>query len=207
MDAKKSHEFRDIFRQMMDARRKSGLRLKDVVDLCLDQKEKLESPEYQALKITETTIICQAFVFFFAGQDQISTIASYMIYQILKNPEIEAKIYQELDTFQQKITPENVSKLAYLNACIHESLRLVPFFSRTERVCTKPWHYRSEELDLQLTIPSGMVVQIPIWAANRNPRHFPDPEKFLPDRFLSPKKEKLHPYAFTSFGHGPRSIS
>jgi len=205
MDAKRSDAFREIFLQMMDARRKSGEKKRDVIDLCIEQMDKMDTPEYKRIGITEQTIICQAFVFFFAGQDQISNVSSVMMNFILKNPEVEKKVYQELDAFLErhkgKIEFENINELQYLNACLMEALRFVPFFSRTERVCTKDW----ESKEFNLKVQKGMTMIIPIWAANQNPKYFKNPETFDPERFMPANKDKLHPYALTSFGFGPRS--
>jgi len=114
-------------------------------------------------------------------------------------------MYQELDAFLEKhkgkIEYENIYELQYLNACLTEALRFVPFFSRTERKCTKDW----ENKEFNFKIKEGMTVIIPIWAANQNPKYFKDPETFDPERFMPGNKDKLHPYALTSFGFGPRS--
>jgi len=124
---------------------------------------------------------------------------------ILQNPEIEKKLYQEVDqVYKQhngRIQHEALVELPYLLACLNETLRFFPYFSRTERVCTKDW--KNDEFNLE--IKKDVTVIIPIWASNRNPKYFPEPEKFDPDRFLPVNKDKLHPYAFTSFGHGPRN--
>lgn len=160
--------------------------------------DKLDTPEYKRIGITEKTIVCQAFVFFFAGQDQIANISSVMVNFMIKNPDVERKVYQELDAFLErhkgKIEFENIYELQYLHACLTEALRFVPFFSRTERVCTKDW----ENKEFNLKIKKGITVVIPIWASNQNPKYFKDPETFDPERFMPANKDKLHPYALTS---------
>jgi cytochrome P450 len=52
-----------------------------------------------------------------------------------------------------------------------------------------------------------MPVIISLWGANRNPEYVDDPEDFKPSRFMPGNKEKMHPYAFTSFGFGPRNCA
>jgi len=204
LDLKKSYAFRDVLQEMIDRRRKSGEKKRDVVDICIEQLDKLDTEEYKKWNITVNTILMQGFVFFFAGQDQLSTISSCMMYYVLKNPSIEKRLYEEIDSYFQnheEINYADINNFPYLNACLYETARLVPFFNRTERVCTKDW----ENEEFNLKIKKGMTVMIPIWAANRNPAYFPDPETFNPDRFLPENKEQLNPYSFTSFGHGPRN--
>lgn len=191
--------------QMMETRRQARKKSKeegpgDTLDFFITLMDKVDTPEFKKLKITKHTVVAQAVMIFIGGQDQISTIVAVMIYNLLLHPEIEASVYRELDKVVGKINYETLSQLPYLQACITEAARLNPFFSRTERVCTRDW----DNDEFNLHIKKGMVVQINIWACNRNPKYFTDPDKFSPDRFLPGRKEKLHPYAMTSWGFGPR---
>lgn len=47
---------------------------------------------------------------------------------------------------------------------------------------------------------------IDVYSVHRNPKYWPDPEVFRPERFLpgSPEAENLHSDAFLPFGIGPR---
>lgn len=166
--------------------------------------DRLETPEFKKLGITYDTVMAQPTLPYFAAQEQMSTILINMFYNMAKDSEIERKIYEELDRFLERhngeIEFENIKELNYLMACITESLRLYPFFSRLERVCTQDWVGNSG-----LQIKKGMTVIIPIYAANRNPAHFPNPEKFDPERFTPANRGKIHPYALMSYGHGPRN--
>lgn len=54
-------------------------------------------------------------------------------------------------------------------------------------------------------VPAGAYVMIFIYAMNRNPKYYPDPENFDPDRFSPENRVNKHPYEFLSFSAGPRN--
>ncbi|CAL8098958.1 unnamed protein product [Orchesella dallaii] len=181
LNAEAVKRFSIIFKQMMEQRRKSGEKKNDVVDMCIEWADKLDTPKMREEGITTT------------------------LYYIATNPEIAKKAYAEVDAVFQRnngiITHESIPELVYINVCINESLRLYPFFYRTERECTKEW--RNEKYNL--TVKKGMIIQLPSWAANRNPEYNEDPEKYDPERWMPENKDRINVYSSTSFGHGPRN--
>nr|CAI5833647.1 unnamed protein product [Callosobruchus analis] len=86
--------------------------------------------------------------------------------------------------------------MKYLEAAINEALRLyspIPGFGRKLTG------------DIQLdgvTLPKGLTVICLIYSVHHNPKYFPDPEKFLPERFLN---SDIKPYTHIPFSAGPRN--
>ncbi|WP_137390173.1 cytochrome P450 [Rhodoligotrophos defluvii] len=79
-----------------------------------------------------------------------------------------------------------------LNSAIEETLRFEPPITLIPRIAREPVEVGNE------TIPAGAVVQLSIAAANRDPAHFPDPDRF--DIARNPKR-------ILSFGHGPHGCA
>lgn len=51
----------------------------------------------------------------------------------------------------------------------------------------------------------GTGIGIPTFAFHRDPQYFPNPDKFDPERFSEENKHKIHPFAYSPFGLGPRN--
>ena len=68
------------------------------------------------------------------------------------------------------------------------------------RACTKDYQIP----ETNFTIPKGTPIYIPILGFHMDPRYFPEPEKFDPNRFSSENKRNITSGAFIPFGEGPR---
>ncbi|GBO16738.1 hypothetical protein AVEN_142419-1 [Araneus ventricosus] len=66
----------------------------------------------------------------------------------------------------------------YLDNVISETLRLYPSFSRLERVAGADYKLGSTGL----VISKGTTLVIPVYALQRDPKLYPDPNRFDPDK-------------------------
>ncbi|OWR53727.1 cytochrome P450 [Danaus plexippus plexippus] len=82
---------------------------------------------------------------------------------------------------------------------IHEVLRLYPVLGVLTREVMK-----SYTLPTGLKLEKGNRIHIPLYHIHRDPKFFPNPEEFRPERFFGEEKKKVVPYSFMPFGEGPR---
>ncbi len=86
----------------------------------------------------------------------------------------------------------------FLDAFVKESARLQPIFAISLPEIT------TEELTLgYYIIPAGTSVSVDNYGLNRDETKWPNPEQFLPDRFIDNKEEISH-FHWNRFGMGPR---
>jgi cytochrome P450 family 9 len=56
-----------------------------------------------------------------------------------------------------------------------------------------------------MEVHPGDILFIPIIGLHRDAKHYPDPERFDPERFSDENKHKINPLTYLPFGVGPRS--
>ncbi len=154
--------------------------------------------------LTDKEILSQAILFFIAGFDTTATTISLLAYNLVKHPECQTKLIDEVDEMLKKnggqINYETVNELKYLDQCINETLRLYPPALRTDRECSQDYQYDNNGVVVR--IPKGQVVNICIWAVHHDPEIYPEPDKFDPERFSDEEKSARDPAHFIPFGVG-----
>ncbi|NWZ01180.1 THAS synthase, partial [Loxia curvirostra] len=93
---------------------------------------------------------------------------------------------------------QNVQELPYLDMVIAETLRMYPPAFRFTREAAK------DTVVLGQHIPAGAVIEIAVGHLHHSPEFWPEPEKFIPERFTEEAKKERHPFAYLPFGAGPR---
>ncbi|KAG8176930.1 hypothetical protein JTE90_018713 [Oedothorax gibbosus] len=89
--------------------------------------------------------------------------------------------------------------MKYLDNVISETLRMYPPLPRLDRTADAEYTIGG------ITVKKGMLVTIPIFGMHRDPKLYPDPDRFDPNRFSPEEKAKRDPYAYLPFGAGPRN--
>ncbi|XP_058837443.1 cytochrome P450 9e2-like [Topomyia yanbarensis] len=161
-----------------------------------------------SFQMTDLDMVAQCLIFFTAGFDTVSTCLTFLVYELTINPDVQQRLYEEvIQTAKQldgsPIGYETLQKMRYLDMCVSESLRLWPPVAMVDRLCISD--YRVDDGRLNFTIEKGVGVWIPIHGLHRDPKYFPDPERFDPERFNDENKGSINMGAYLPFGVGPRN--
>jgi cytochrome P450 family 9 len=73
-----------------------------------------------------------------------------------------------------------------------------------DRICTKPYEMVNSD-GTKVTLNVGDGISIPVAAIHRDPKYWPNPGKFDPERFSEANKDQIVPSAYMPFGAGPRN--
>ncbi|GJQ72804.1 hypothetical protein Trydic_g1454 [Trypoxylus dichotomus] len=141
--------------------------------------------------------------FLFAGFDTTSASTCWSVFCMGNHPEVQEKMFEEVRSVlgdkPQPTTIEELNQLTYMECVIKEALRLFPVLGVITRVL-------SEDIELDgYRIPSGTQAILHIGMVHRDPEHFPEPNKFIPERFLPENSKTRHPFAYIPFSAGPRN--
>lgn len=203
----------------IEYREKNGVIRNDFVDLLikiknnkslLDEERSGNTMDHkdaengEATGITLEELTAQAIVFFLAGFETSSSAMSFCLYEISLNTDVQTKMRKEIDEvltkYNGKLSYEALQEMMYMEAVINETLRRYSSLSVLNRQCTED--YKLQELNL--VIPKGMKIVIPVYAIHHDPAYYPDPYKFDPERFTDEKIKTKNNYTFMPFGEGPR---
>ena len=142
----------------------------------------------------------EAMTLFLAGHETTALALAHTLYLLSTHPEVERRLHAELAAVvgDRLPTADDVRALPYTERVLKESMRLYPPAWTTGREA-------AEDVEVGgYHIPKGAQILTSQWVVHHDPRWFPNPEGFDPDRW-TPERAKLLPrFAYFPFGGGPR---
>jgi cytochrome P450 len=142
----------------------------------------------------------EALTIFLAGHETTAVALTWTWYLLSQNPDAEARLHREVDEVLGGRLPgvDDLPSLRYAEMVFSEAIRLYPPAWAIGRMTLKPYEAGGYE------IPPGSVVMMSPFITHRDPRWFPDPERFDPERWNPEEKSKRPKFAYFPFGGGSR---
>ena len=136
----------------------------------------------------------------FAGYESTATALTWTWCLLSRHPEVAQRVRAEVNDVigTADPTPESLSDLHYTQMVIEESLRLYPPFWESFRSS-----YKDDVID-GTEIPAGSSFLLCPYATQRDPRSWPNPDVFEPERFSPERRRSQHRYAYFPFLEGQR---
>lgn len=197
--------FRKVISETVRTRDEQNIVRPDMIHLLMQARDK-DKPTHQ---MTIDDITAQAFIFFLAGFDTSSTLMCYVVHELALNLDMQERLRKEVDRFIEEgngqISYEGLLKMEYMEMVTSEALRKYPPVIFIDRVCVQDFELPPAEAGHKhLTVCRDNLVWFPVYALHRDPKYFPDPEKFDPERFSETNRDNIVPYTYIPFGIGPR---
>ena len=132
-----------------------------------------------------------------AGHETSATTLSWLFEEILRAPGEQERLIAEAESVLDgaPVEAEHLPRLERIDSVIKEALRLHPVIGGTGRKLKRPATIGGYEL------PAGVMAIAVMHLTHRRPDLYPDPERFVADRFIG---KKVDPYAWAPFGGGVR---
>ncbi|XP_063221876.1 LOW QUALITY PROTEIN: cytochrome P450 6k1-like [Bacillus rossius redtenbacheri] len=219
---------RRTFWDVAEHRKKNGVARKDFVDILMqikhegevqaedskDAEEIKQDSKYinlgklktdkSDIKLEDDDFAAQAFVFIVAGFETSSSVITFALYELARNPAIQDRLRREIQTVLDKnnseVTYEAIADMTYLEMVVSETLRKYPTVPQVERRCLQDYKIPGSKI----TIEKGTYVTISVLGIHWDPAIYPEPDRFDPERFTPENKSKRPSFTHIPFGEGPR---
>ena len=138
---------------------------------------------------------------FIAGHETTANALTWTFYLLSKNPDIEKKLLDELETVidsNRTPTVDDIPKLKFTEKVLRESMRLYPPVWTIGR-------YVDNDYTLgKYTVPAGSTILMSQYVMHHDPHYYNEPEQFDPERWSSQTRSSLPRFSYFPFGGGIR---
>jgi len=135
---------------------------------------------------------------FIAGLDTVGSTCAFMLYALLKHPDLLEQMRAEVDDMYESgpPTPEGLRKLDVTHRIALETLRMYPVIPAVTRTVSNSFEFGGYQ------VPAGAQIMLGTTVSHHLPECFPDPERFDIERYSKTAQQHRQPGAFAPFGVG-----
>jgi sterol 14-demethylase len=183
-----------LVQDVIDRRERAGRKTRDLVYILTTLKDGNGMPRYTADQITGMFISMM-----FAGHHTTSGTSAWTLLELLLNPDVMRRVVKELDDIYadgRDVSYQALREIPELECSLKETLRLHPPLIILMRKVMEEFQYKD------YVVEPGVTVAVSPAISNRMPEHFPEPERFDPERYKPGREEDKQPFAWLPFGAG-----
>jgi cytochrome P450 len=150
--------------------------------------------------MTDAQVRDEAMTIFLAGHETTANALAWTWYLLSGAPDVESRLHAEVDRVLGGRIPTlaDLPSLPFVEQVITESMRLYP----------PAWIIGRRAIDAyqvgDYTLPPRTLVMVSPYVTHRDSRFFPEPDRFMPDRWTTAFRQVLPPFAYFPFGGGTR---
>ena len=181
---------------LIHERRRSGQDTGDLLSMLLLAHDE----EADGSGMTDKQVRDEALTLFLAGHETTANALTWTWYLLSQNPECERRLHEEIDSVLQGRVPAmaDLPQLRYAEMVFAEAMRLYPPAWAIGRMAKGPFELGGVKIAAKsICIVSPYVMQ-------RNPRWFPDPDRFDPERWTPEACDARPKFSYFPFGGGAR---
>lgn len=181
---------------LINKRRQEGIQDADILDRLLGAKD-----AQTGLSMDETQLRDEVVTLMLAGHETSANALAWTLHLLGIHPEVEQRLYQEIGTVvgDSPASAADLLQMPYLKQVVQESMRVYPPVWAIARRSEEPAEYNG------FYIPEKSYIGVVPYALHRNPKYWPDPDRFDPNRFSPENSKGRNSYCYLPFAAGPRA--
>ncbi|XP_078573745.1 cytochrome P450 2U1-like [Branchiostoma floridae x Branchiostoma japonicum] len=176
--------------------------IRDFIDAFLLEQQQRD-PDVRARENFSNRQLYEVLIdLFIAGTDTTGATTHWALLYMMLNPDIQEKVHQEIDSVLGQSTPSYAQRslLPYTTATLAEVQRMKPVAPLSVG------HAPSRDTTLNgYNIPKEAIIMANLWSVHMDPKLFPEPNTFRPERFLDQDGNFVKHEALVPFSMGPRT--
>ncbi|XP_055691179.1 probable cytochrome P450 6d4 [Lutzomyia longipalpis] len=212
-DARYEEIMMTMVKQIVEEREKTNSENKDFMQMLIQLRNSgvikeeddwtIKTNTDKSAKMSLGEVAAQVHLFYIAGYDTTALTIAYCLFELAKQPHLLTKAQKEIrDVLKRhdgQLTYDSVAEMKFLDCCVYEILRLYSLVIILKRECSKDYHVPGTDS----VIEKGTPIMIPTVSIHHDPKYYPKPKEFKPERFEG-RTSSDQTGMYLPFGLGPK---